>query len=75
MGTSRECYEEREDKLGRAVPRSVTGKSGLTLYMVNLQDTMGTMYIVPLYGIGKHTGFRYGLKNFHSTPYYLSTIE
>ena len=34
--TSCECDEKREDKLGRAVPRSVTGISGLTLYIANI---------------------------------------
>ena len=68
VGTSRECDEEREDKLGHAVPRSVTGITGLTLYS---QHTGHNGCDEPC----KHTGFRPGLKAFHFHTLLLSTIE
>ena len=57
MGTSSKGDEEIEDKLGHALPRSVTG---LRLY---IQHTGYNGCDVALYG--KHTGFCPGLKNFH----------
>ena len=65
-------HEERENMLGRAVPRSVTGISGLTLYLYS-QQTGYNGCDVALYG--KHTGFHPGLKTFHFHTLLLSTIE